>query len=52
MYTVNEFIEALKKCPADYKVSISGLALVEAIGIDNEYGFVDLFAENEGGDLS
>ena len=49
MYTVQELIEALQKCPKDYLIEIhydtfpsSGL---HTLAIDHEHETVDLFAE-------
>ena len=49
MYTVKELIEALQKCPDDYKVMIytqpGERAQIETVGIDPTAKVVDLFTE-------
>lgn len=47
MYTVKELIEALQKCPEDYKVIFfDGYTVhpIEQVGIDNDEETVDLFS--------
>ena len=49
MYTVQELIEALQKCPRDYQIflfahGLPGLELGR-VGINHESETVDLFAE-------
>jgi hypothetical protein len=47
MYTVQELIEALEKCPQDYEIKLisDGCTLaLECIGIDNNDNTVCLFA--------
>lgn len=47
MYTVKELIEALKKCPEDYKVVVGAHNLndmeVDMVGIDHDEKVVGLF---------
>lgn len=49
MYTVKELIEALKKCPKDYRVMVADknfyLENVESVGIKNDNEIVNLFLE-------
>ncbi len=48
MYTVQELIEALQKCPQDYPIMICGddyYSQLMTIGIDNDSGLVELFGE-------
>jgi hypothetical protein len=49
MYTVQELIEALEKCPKDYPIFIHGddffCSEITAVGIDNNEGTVDIFTE-------
>ena len=48
MYTVEELIETLKKCPMDYEVFIRTPSIeggIETIGIDPEDKVVDLFVD-------
>jgi hypothetical protein len=49
MYTVQELIEALQKCPKDYLIELHTNGLpsseLEAIAIDHDHETVDLFAE-------